>query len=131
MSKRPRLLGRCIVGDPRRRLRDVREATIQVEDASAETPSEPTDMRAAHERRLPVSALVFASVARATAARPAYVAAVTQLAECLMRAGSANDTLRRHGPIAELLGSSVPAWPELDARLDGWLDAARASGVKV
>ena len=64
-------------------------------------------------------------------ARPAYVAAVTQLAECLMRAGSANDTLRRHGPVAELLGSSVPAWPELDARLDGWLDAVRAAGVEV
>jgi hypothetical protein len=59
------------------------------------------------------------------------VAAVTQLAACLMRAGSANDALRRYGPVAELLGSSVPAWPELDARLDGWLDAARASGVEV
>ena len=52
-------------------------------------------------------------------ARPAYVAAVTQFAECLMQAASANDALRRHGPVAELLGSSVPAWPELDARLDG------------
>ena len=64
-------------------------------------------------------------------ARPAYVAAVTQLAACLMQAASANDTLRRHGPVAELLGSSMPAWPELDARLDGWLDTARASDVKV
>jgi len=59
------------------------------------------------------------------------VAAVTQLAGCLMQAASANDTLRRHGPVAELLGSSVPAWPELYARLDGWLDAAREMGVKV
>ena len=59
------------------------------------------------------------------------MAAVTQLAECLMQAGSANDALRRHGPVAELLGSSVPAWPELDARLDGWLDAVRAAGVEV
>ena len=59
------------------------------------------------------------------------MAAVTQLAACLMQAASANDTLRRHGPVAELLGSSVPAWPELDARLDGWLDAVRAAGVEV
>ena len=64
-------------------------------------------------------------------ARPAYVAAVTQLAECLMRAGSANDALRRYGPVAELLGSSAPAWPELDARLDVWLDTVREMGLKV
>ena len=64
-------------------------------------------------------------------ARPAYVAAVTQLAECLMRAGSANDALRRYGPVAELLGSSAPAWPELDARLDVWLDTVREMDVKV
>ena len=59
------------------------------------------------------------------------MAAVTQLAECLMRAGSANDALRRYGPVAELLGSSAPAWPELDARLDVWLDTVREMDVKV
>jgi hypothetical protein len=57
--------------------------------------------------------------------------AVAQLAECLMRAGSANDALRRYGPVAELLGSSAPAWPELDARLDVWLDTVREMDVKV
>ena len=53
---------------------------------------------------------------------------MTQLAECLMRAGSANDALRRYGPVAELLGASAPAWPELDARLDVWLDTVREMG---
>ena len=70
-------------------------------------------------------------VALHPAQRHRTVAAVTQLAECLMRAGSANDALRRYGPVAELLGSSAPAWPELDARLDVWLDTVREMDVKV
>ena len=74
---------------------------------------------------------IWASLDPDAALLARILATVTQLAARLMQAGSANDALRRYGPVAELLGSSVPAWPELDARLDGWLDAARAAGVEV